>query len=42
MSTAAIAIDTFLDSSKWNTIQSGISGYLNDSKYSENRTPLHL
>ena len=41
MSTAAIAIDNFLDSSKWNTIQSGISGYLNDSKYSENRTPLH-
>ena len=41
MSTAAIAIDNFLDSSKGNTIQAGISGYLNDSKYSENRTPLH-
>ena len=34
MSTAAIAIDNFLDSDKWNTIQSGISGYLNSSEYS--------
>ena len=41
MSTAAIAIDNFLDSSKWNTIQSGISDYLNASEYSENRTYLH-
>ena len=41
MSTAAIAIDNFLDSDKWNTIQSGISGYLNSSEYSENRTSLH-
>ena len=41
MSTAAIAIDNFLDSDKWNTIQSGISEYLNSSEYSENRTSLH-
>ena len=41
MSTAAIAIDSFLDSNKWNTIQSGITDYLNASEYSENRTPLH-
>ena len=41
MSTAAIVIDNFLDSDKWNTIQSGISGYLNSSEYSENRTSLH-
>ena len=41
MSTAAIAIDNFLDSDKWNTIQSGISGYLNSSDYSSNRTSLH-
>jgi len=41
MSTAAIAIDNFLDSSKWNTIQSGISEYLNAPGGSENRTPLH-
>ena len=40
MSTAAIAIDNFLDSSKWNTIQSGISSYLTASDYSENRTSL--
>ena len=41
MSVAAIAIDNFLDSSKWNTIQAGISEYLNASFYSENRTSLH-
>ena len=41
MSVAAIAIDNFLDSSKWNTIQAGISEYLNASYYSENRTSLH-
>ena len=41
MSTAAIAIDNFLDIDKWNTIQSGISQYLNSPKYSENRTSLH-
>ena len=41
MSVAAIAIDNFLDTSKWNTIQAGISGYLNASSYSENRTSLH-
>ena len=41
MSTAAIAIDNFLDSDKWNTIQSGMSGYLNSSEYSQNRTSLH-
>ena len=41
MSTAAIAIDNFLDNNKWNTIQSGISDYLNASEYSENRTYLH-
>ena len=41
MSTAAIAIDNFLDSTKWDTIQSGISYYLNASEYSENRTYLH-
>ena len=40
MSTAAIAIDNFLDNNKWNTIQSGISDYLNASEYSENRTSL--
>ena len=41
MSVAAIAIDNFLDTDKWNTIQSGISQYLNASEYSENRTSLH-
>ena len=41
MSTAAIAIDNFLDVDKWNTIQSGISEYLNSPQYSENRTSLH-
>ena len=41
MSVAAIAIDNFLDTSKWNTIQAGISGYLNAPLYSENRTSLH-
>ena len=41
MSTAAIAIDNFLDIDKWNIIQSGISEYLNSSEYSENRTSLH-
>ena len=41
MSTAAVVIDNFLDSGKWNTIQSGISEYLNSSEYSENRTSLH-
>ena len=41
MSTAAIAIDNFLDSTKWNTIQSGIIDYLTVSQYSENRTSLH-
>ena len=40
MSVAAIAIDNFLDSSKWNTIQAGISEYLNAPLYSENRTSL--
>ena len=41
MSTAAIAIDNFLDSSKWETIQSGITDYLTTSDYSQNRTSLH-
>ena len=41
MSTAAIAIDNFLDVDKWNNIQSGISEYLNSHQYSENRTSLH-
>ena len=41
MSVAAIAIDNFLDTSKWNTIQAGISEYLNAPFYSENRTSLH-
>ena len=41
MSTAAIVIDNFLDSGKWNTIQSGISGYVNAPTYSQNRTSLH-
>ena len=41
MSTAAIAIDNFLDSSKWETIQSGITDYLTASDYSQNRTSLH-
>jgi hypothetical protein len=41
MSVAAISIDNFLDSSKWNYIQSGIGSYLNASEYSENRTSLH-
>ncbi len=41
MSVAAIAIDNFLDTNKWNTIQAGISGYLNAPLYSENRTSLH-
>jgi len=33
MGVAAIAIDNFLDTNKWNTIQAGISGYLNASSY---------
>jgi len=41
MSTAAVVIDNFLDSGKWNTIQSGISEYLNAPVGSENRTSLH-
>ena len=41
MSRAVIAIDDFLDSNKWNTIQSGITDYLTTSQYSENRTSLH-
>ena len=41
MSVATIAIDNFLDTSKWNTIQAGISEYLNAPLYSENRTSLH-
>ncbi len=41
MSRAVIAIDDFLGSNKWNTIQSGITDYLNASEYSENRTSLH-
>ncbi len=40
MSTAAIAIDNFLDSSKWNYIQSQIGSYLKASDYSENRNSL--
>ena len=42
MSVAAIVIDNFIeDYDVWEKIQSGISGYLNSSQYSENRTSLH-
>ena len=41
MSTAAIAIDNFLDVDKWNIIQSGISEYLNSSEDSADRNSLH-
>ena len=41
MATAAIVIDNFLPSDKWNTIQSGITSYLNSSTYMEERTSLH-
>jgi len=41
MSTASIAIDNFLDSDKWNTIQSGISSYLNVNTYTNIGDPLH-
>ena len=40
MSTASIAIDNFLDSDKWNTIQSGISSYLNVDTYTNIGDPL--
>lgn len=40
MSTAAIAIDNFLTIDKWNTIQSGISEYLN-SDFIDVRNSLH-
>ena len=41
MSTASIAIDNFLDSDKWNTIQSGISSYLNVNTYTNIGDPLN-
>ena len=41
MSTAAIAIDNFLPSDKWNEIQWGIGSYLNTSTYTEVRTSIH-
>lgn len=40
MSVAAIAIDNFLSSGQWETIQSSISSHLNSS-YEENRNDLH-
>ena len=41
MTTAAVVIDNFLTNDKWNTIQSGITDYLNSSTYMEERTSLH-
>ena len=41
MSTAAVVIDNFLTTDKWNSIQSGISDYINASSYKEERTALH-
>ena len=41
MSTAAVVIDNFLTTDKWNSIQSGITGYINASSYKEERTDLH-
>tara|TARA_Y100000356_G_C11091786_1_gene199644 strand:+ start:40 stop:573 length:534 start_codon:yes stop_codon:yes gene_type:complete len=41
MSTAAVVIDNFLTTDKWNSIQSGISDYINASSYKEERTDLH-
>ena len=40
MSTAAIAIDNFLDDDKWNIIQSGVSSYLNVDTYTMIGDPL--
>ena len=40
MSTAAVIIDNFLTNDQWNTIQSGITGYLSSSTYMEERTSL--
>ena len=41
MATAAVVIDNFLTTDQWNTIQSGISAYLNSSTYTELRNSLH-
>jgi len=41
MSTAAIVIDNFLPSDKWNEIQWGIGSYFNTSTYTEVRTSIH-
>ncbi len=41
MTTAAVVIDNFLDSGKWNTIQSGISNILNSSTYFQGRDDPH-
>ena len=41
MTTAAVVIDNFLTNDKWNTIQSGITDYLNSFTYMEERTSLH-
>ena len=41
MSTAAIVIDNFLSTDKWNTIQSGITSYVNSAVYMEERNSLH-
>ena len=41
MSTAAVVIDNFLTTDKWNSIQSGITDYINASSYKEERTSLH-
>ena len=41
MATAAVVIDNFLTTEQWNTIQSGVSGYLNSSTYTELRNSLH-
>ena len=41
MTTAAVVIDNFLTTDKWNSIQSGITDYINASSYKEERTSLH-
>ncbi len=41
MSTAAIAIDNFLSTDKWDTIQAGVVDHLSLSTYSEVRSSLH-
>ena len=41
MATASIVIDNFLTTDQWNTIQSGITGHLNSSTYTQERDSIH-